>query len=291
MWAQQLKKTCQGKECQSLYYTSKPQFSTTRSSSALDTTDERSAARSVGGNRCLLLAGFWIAFLLLKCPFIPVFQEHPAQFSESTLCHTEEPIPLFFISKRSTAHNDPQWSGGAADQTWRPRKVAAVIQMPSRLIFFSFLSFFFVFIRQEQWNKGKLHLLSPICPNILSGIKNTSTDTLIRLRAGDLLLARPLWHSHPLGISPKVRTLNILDLGQRHCPRGGEGEQECWPAIPPVSAVWAITSNQCYRLPFPVMGKWPLPLEQSPPHHHHHTNTWPVAKGWGRLVGRPIMLS
>ena len=204
-----------------------------------------------------IIASDWLVLdclLLLKYPFVPVFQEHPGQFFESTWYHTEEPILFFFLSKRSMIHNSPQWSRGTADQTWRPRKKTTT-RLPlsscrhsslvnaesSRSLFFFF---FFFQIRQEQWNKGKFHLLLPICPNILSGIKNMSTDTPIQLYAGDLLLARPLWHSHPLGIPPKVWTLNILDLGQRHCPHWG-GEQERWPTIPPVSAVWSIRSNQC----------------------------------------------
>ena len=291
MWAQQLKKTCQGKECQSLYYTSKPQFSTTRSSSALDTTDERSAARSVGGNRCLLLAGFWIAFLLLKCPFIPVFQEHPAQFSESTLCHTEEPIPLFFISKRSTAHNDPQWSGGAADQTWRPRKVAAVIQMPSRLIFFSFLSFFLFLSDRSSGTKGNF----------------TSSHRFVQI-SFQALKTHPLTHwsdSEPVTFCSPGRSDILIHLASPQkferwtsstsasaiVHAEGRGNKSVGPRfhlfqlfglLRPISAIVSLflswESDRCL---------WNNP----PPHHHHHTNTWPVAKGWGRLVGRPIMLS
>lgn len=90
----------------------------------------------------------------------------------------------------------------------------------------------------------------------------------------------------------KFKCCTSSTTASNHCPR--RREQECWPTIPPVSAVLAIRSNQCYRLPFPVMGKWPWPLEQSPTPPKHtgtHKHLTSSQKGGGRLWGRPITLS
>lgn len=78
-----------------------------------------------------------------------------------------------------------------------------------------------------------------------------------------------------LASSQMFERCNVLDHHQQHCPHRREQN-----VGPPVLAVLAIRSNQCYHLHFPVMGKYPFCLEE-----HTHTHTWPAAKGWGPSAG------
>lgn len=108
-----------------------------------------------------------------------------------------------------------------------------------------------------------------------------STDTLIQLYASDLLLARPLWHSHPLGISPKVWTLNILDLGQRHCPHGG-GNKSVGPRFHLFQLFGLLGPISVLSSPFSCHGKVAVASGTTPPPppHKHLTG--------GQRVGTSI---
>lgn len=74
---------------------------------------------------------------------------------------------------------------------------------------------------------------------------------------------------------------NTVGLPQRlPVPLSHRKERDCSSRFPPVSAALAIRSNQCYRSPFPVVGKCSSALEQSPPHKKTYSptywNTYPV---------------
>lgn len=137
-----------------------------------------------------------------------------------------------------------------------------------------------------------LHSTEQMAPRLemkyVQGSKNTANHKPVQTLV--TFATRPQWYSHPLGIFPKVQLLYILSCCQYHCPH--KGEQECWPTVLPVSAVLAIRSNQCYRLPFLSWESgcrlWNNPQSPPPFSQHTHTHTWPLAKGRGRLLEQPI---
>lgn len=121
----------------------------------------------------------------------------------------------------------------------------------------------------------------------LRAIKNMANDSLRQFYTGDLCLPSAVIFSSTWHLT-KVKILHVLDFCKYHCLR--RLEQECWPIIPPVSAVLAIRSNQCYRLPFLSWESGPLPLEQSPQHTGTQEQLTRGQKGWGHLWGQRVVL-
>lgn len=94
-------------------------------------------------------------------------------------------------------------------------------------------------------------------------LENKAADTLVQLYSGELYSPPHCDILIRLASPQKFKMRHVLGRCQHHCPC--RREQPRWPTIPPASAVLAISSNQCYQLPFPDMGKWTSPLEQSNP--------------------------